>query len=251
MRARSPLTTLADRVRAYQARLGPAAFASHVTALRLYGTPVPTRWAALAKVDLSHVAPDRAPHARGIRGHRLTIAPDDLRWIEGIRVTSPTRAWTDSATQLDPAELVAAGDFLIHWERPFASREGLATQIERQASRRYSAVLMRAVGLLDDRAESFPESLLRMTLVRAGFPSPAVNAPLRVGGRTYRPDLAYPERRVLIEYQGDYHRDVDQWRADMRRRAALEAAGWTMIEVNWDDILDPGPLLHRLRELLA
>lgn len=70
-------------------------------------------------------------------------------------------------------------------------------------------------------------------------------------GRDVRTDLSWPAWRVVVEYQGDYHRATGQWRSDMRRRSALEAQGWTVIEANWDDVLDPAPLISRLRRLLG
>jgi very-short-patch-repair endonuclease len=114
-----------------------------------------------------------------------------------------------------------------------------------------SANLRAAVGLLDDRAESRPESLLRVLLLSGGLPQPQVNFPIHAQGVAFRADLAYPERRLAIEYQGDYHRDQGQWRADMSRRARLEELGWRVLEVNADDLRRPDELCRRVRILLG
>ena len=48
-----------------------------------------------------------------------------------------------------------------------------------------------------------------------------------VNGRTYRLDLAYERERVAVEMDGhQWHSSREQRERDMRRDAALAAAGW-------------------------
>jgi very-short-patch-repair endonuclease len=52
------------------------------------------------------------------------------------------------------------------------------------------------------------------------------------------PDLSYPDLTIAIEYDGDIHRaDKATWRRDIRRRQALEAAGWRVVTCTADDVL--------------
>ena len=45
-------------------------------------------------------------------------------------------------------------------------------------------------------------------------------------------DLAYPEYRVGLEYDGDHHYTTEaQKHADLEREAALRAEGWEVIRV--------------------
>ncbi|MBU1589284.1 MAG: hypothetical protein KKH51_15270 [Actinobacteria bacterium] len=56
---------------------------------------------------------------------------------------------------------------------------------------------------------------------------------------------------MILEYQGDYHRSMSQWRKDMTRRSRLEAQGWYVMEINADDLGDPVELVARIRSVLA
>jgi hypothetical protein len=78
-----------------------------------------------------------------------------------------------------------------------------------------------------------------VTLVRGGIAGIEVNVRIvTTGGYRYRADLAVPAKKVLIEYQGEYHHDPAQYRRDMTRRSRLEADGWFLLEVNADDLRD-------------
>lgn len=57
----------------------------------------------------------------------------------------------------------------------------------------------------------------------------------RVGTR--RPDFAFPEFTVAVEGDGyDQHGGRKRWIYDNERNRALEATGWDVIHVTWDDI---------------
>lgn len=101
----------------------------------------------------------------------------------------------------------------------------------------------------DDRSESRPESRLRVCCLRAGLPAPSVNHELvdLVTGRGVRLDLAWPDLRFAVEYQGDGHRTVAQWRRDMTRRENLRLAGWRILELNADDLREVPELIRRIR----
>jgi very-short-patch-repair endonuclease len=74
----------------------------------------------------------------------------------------------------------------------------------------------------------------------------------RFGEFVARTDLIIDEYKIVLEYQGDYHRKmVGQWRADMTRRSKLEALGWKVMELNADDLLDPEELIRRIRALAS
>jgi very-short-patch-repair endonuclease len=52
-----------------------------------------------------------------------------------------------------------------------------------------------------------------------------------------RIDLAYPELKVAIEYEGDGHRtDREQWRKDIQRQRHLESEGWIVIRLTQADL---------------
>ena len=68
-----------------------------------------------------------------------------------------------------------------------------------------------------------------MALVLGGLPAPAVQHPVVIRGRRYYLDLAYPHRRIAIEYDGADHRTQQRARRDLEREAALSSAGWRML----------------------
>ncbi len=146
----------------------------------------------------------------------------------GLRATSAARTWCDLAAVLDLEDLVAAGDYIIHYRMPLASRAELEDAVTRHPGRRGRQRLREAPALLDDHAESPRESVVRVTVVLAGIPGLVANHPIRVAeGRILRGDLCFPAHRVIFEYQGDYHRsEPGRWRKDRTRVALLTAAGW-------------------------
>jgi very-short-patch-repair endonuclease len=237
-----------------QLRMPERAFFSHSTAALIHGIPLPWGVGHDSSLHVAVPSPSRALSANGILGHRLSISTGEVTQRTGLRVTSTVRTWTDLADHLAFEDLVAAGDFLIHWRRPLATRAALEDAVRARSGRRGSRALDRAVLRLNDRAESPPESQLRLILEDAGFPPPRINREVmdRFGEFVARTDFLFDELRLVLEYQGDYHRTTKgQWRADMTRRAKLEANGWRVMELNADDLKNPAELVFRIRQLLA
>jgi very-short-patch-repair endonuclease len=81
-----------------------------------------------------------------------------------------------------------------------------------------------------DPGESDPEARLARLLVSAGLPAPVHQHRVRVGNRTRRLDLAYPESMIAIEYDGwAYHSQRSAFDADRARANELELLGWTVL----------------------
>jgi len=76
--------------------------------------------------------------------------------------------------------------------------------------------------------------------VWVGVPEPEVNPSLldENGSFLAMPDLAWPEYMFAIEYEGDHHRGVDQYRRDIRRIERLIDAGWSVMKISADDLFD-------------
>lgn len=59
---------------------------------------------------------------------------------------------------------------------------------------------------------------------------PAQQYRVRIGGRTIRIDLAYPERKLAIELDGwEFHRTRTAFDDDRTRANLLVAHGWTLV----------------------
>lgn len=239
---------LAERCELVAFRLRNDATFSHSTAAILLGAPVPWYLEKSAVLHVAICAPESSPHARGLRGHSLDLTPGDVVRVGSLRVTSAERTWRDLASVLSLWDLVALGDHLIQWRAPLTTIASLREVVEKMHGRRGAKNARAALGLLNDRAESPPESHLRVVLVTAGLPWPSVNYVVvdTETGKDVRLDLSYTHLKFIIEYMGDYHRSKSQWRKDMTRRSRLEIDGWYFMEINADDLLDPVELARRV-----
>ncbi|MDD9205386.1 DUF559 domain-containing protein, partial [Georgenia sp. 10Sc9-8] len=109
-----------------------------------------------------------------------------------------------------------------------------------------------ALTYVTGRAESPPESRLRVYVIRAGLRAPQANYSVVVGGVFLaRVDLAWPEVRVAVEYDGEYHDDPDQVAADRARLNRLKAAGWTVLVVDRHQMRRPDQVVQQIGAVLA
>nr|WP_239522008.1 DUF559 domain-containing protein [Geodermatophilus sabuli] len=108
-----------------------------------------------------------------------------------------------------------------------------------------------ALPLVDGRSESPPESWVRVACVRAGLPAPVPQFVVVAGGEFLgRVDLAWPEARLVVEYEGPHHFDGLQIRQDDRRYARLVAAGWRVIRLSAADLRDMDAVVSRIAQAL-
>jgi very-short-patch-repair endonuclease len=242
---------LEERCAAFQLTMPTAAFFNSVTAALLLYLPLPHKFQRHDPIHVAIPTPARASAAKGVIGHKVQLMGDDWRVANGLRVASPERTFCELSAHLSIPQLVAVGDHLVSIEYPSTTVERLVDAACRYPARRKTAVLTEAIPLLDGRSESPRESELRVILSLAGITGFVPNLHVRASGRDHRVDLAFPAEMVAIEYQGEYHFDLEQQRRDMTRRARLEAAGWYVMEVNLDDLRDPVELVARIRMVLA
>jgi very-short-patch-repair endonuclease len=212
-------------------------------------------WSAAALLGVD-CAPRCAPaqvlvpgHVRGRPGLaviRGTATGRDRWTARGCPVTSPFRTAWDLARRVDLVDAVVALDALAARGR-FAPGELLRRRAEDPRARGVRR-LDEVVALADARAESPMETRLRLLLVRAGLPAPQVQWDL-VHDRTLvaRFDLASPEARLAIEYDGGCHDDV----LDRRRDIRTGRLGWYTARFTAADIARPAATAAAVRSLLA
>jgi very-short-patch-repair endonuclease len=83
--------------------------------------------------------------------------------------------------------------------------------------------------------------------VRAGLPAPVPQfVVLEKGEFLGRVDLAWPEQRLIVEYEGAYHFDGMQIRRDDERYRRLVAAGWRVIRLSAADLRDMPGIVARI-----
>jgi very-short-patch-repair endonuclease len=244
--------SIPDLCRILQARLPDDAFFFATTAAVIMHIPLPWKLEHSRDVHVAVPAPRTAPTGKGIRGHSVRWDASDLRWWGDLRIAAPERTWCDIAAKLSLPQVVAAGDYLIHWRMPMTTPQQLAYAVHRHGSRPGASKLADALPLLNDRSESPKESELRVIIVLAGLPGLAVNLPITTtDGYRYRADLAFPRRKTIIEYQSRFHDPAPNFRADMTRISRLEADGWVVIQINSDDLDDPDEVVRRVLRVLA
>jgi hypothetical protein len=217
----------------------PGAVASFSTAARLWRMPLP---GAVERDFLIHLTCPRgmvAPRRKGIRGHSMKLQPADVTLLDGIPLTTPARTWCDLAQLLDVDALVAAGDSLVNrHHRSFSEKHDALTSVGELSAvldsrRRRRGVLQarEALALVRVGSDSAPETMLRLALVRAGFPEPALGFVIvdATGAPIVWPDLAFPEYRVALQYDGAHHFERAQQELDIARNEATARAGWTQV----------------------
>jgi hypothetical protein len=204
------------------------------------------RGAALARPDdpVEVVAPleRRIGRPEGIDLRRTAVAPGEWASWHGGRLATPLRMALDLA--LDRPVPVAVADLDAVLRRRLVDLDAL-TDLVYSRSDRAIVDARRAVGLVDPSAESRPESQVRVHLVLAGL-RPVPQFWIEDGdGRIARTDLAFPERKVAVEYDGQW-RDGQLWalNRDRERLNRVHAAGWDVVFVT-------APLLATPRKMVA
>ena len=182
--------------------------------------------------------------------------PDDpsTAMVRGVRVVRPAIACMDVARADSLALAVAALDEVL--------RRGIATREELElvwatlpAGTRGRRTARRALDLADPRAESPPESMLRVAMVTAGLPTPEVQIVITDANGAFvaRTDLGYSKLRLAIEYDGaaTHRDDPHTFREDRRRQNRLLAEGWTVLRFTGADLFgQPETMIATIREAL-
>jgi hypothetical protein len=184
----------------------------------------------------------RNPHTRlrnsVVKGGSRAFRPSDLMHIDGITLTSPLRTAWDLGRLVHRDRAIGGMDALQrHTGFPLGE---LVDGVSRFAGMRGVRQLRDLAPLVDGRAESPPESTLRLRWLDLGsLPRPTPQVAVRLDGiEVYRIDLGVPELRYGCEYDGaQYHLDVE---ADQQRRAdLLRRFGWIVDAVRRDDVFGP------------
>jgi hypothetical protein len=224
----------------------PEAFASHVSAARVYNIPVPT----YAEEHVSVLHEDDRRRRRGVACHIASPATRVVTF-KGVRVSAPANTFIELASMLTLVDLVIAGDYIVRrqWYTPTQ-----LVEICRASKDRHAGAALAAATYVREGVDSPMETRLRMLIVLAGLPEPEVNFTVRdESGRVLRRfDLSYPRLKLLVEYDGRQHaEDAEQYDSDMYRREDLDRWGWRLVIVTRKGIYEkPEETLTRVRSAL-
>jgi hypothetical protein len=229
--------------------LPPGGAIGGLSAARLWGVDLLARHEPPVSVVLPH-------EARLHRRERLTVLKallpaEDLTRTSGVTVTPPARTALDLGRTLSTVDAVIALDAMLH--RRLITKPGLRQLIEARTRLNGLRGLTVALERADGLAESPMETRVRLLLGDAGLPVPVLQHKIYHRGRfVARVDFAYREQRVVIEYEGDQHRERSAFRFDLARVNDLIAAGWYVLRVTADDVyVTPSQLIGRIRTALA
>jgi very-short-patch-repair endonuclease len=176
------------------------------------------------------------PRRTGVLAREAALPAADVGALagSGLSALRPARAVVDLMRRLDLLEAVVVVDAVLR-ERLCTPAE-LDHELAAHAGLRGVVQARRTLTLADPRAESPPESRLRVLLVLAGLP-PVPQHEVRTGAGWFRLDLAYPDLRIAIEYDGrEVHDKADAFASDRRRQNALVAEGWIVLRFTAADL---------------
>jgi hypothetical protein len=193
---------------------------------------------------------------RGVQVHRTGFRPGEI-WTDddGVRLTTAPRTAWEIAT-LETAQNAAA--LLDGMLRDGAERDagltdaGVAAEFLSRRGQWRSSRALTLLPLLDGRAMSPPESRLRVACHLGGLPRPIPQFEVYEDGVFLgRVDLAWPEAKLIVEYEGAYHFDGLQIPKDDARYDRLVAAGWRVIRLSSIDLWDLDAVVEQIRAALV
>jgi very-short-patch-repair endonuclease len=172
----------------------------------------------------------------GVRCHRSLALPDtDRTRRRGIPVTSVARTIVDVSGRMSAEQLGELIDEALRariLKLPDLAR--CVAQLRPARGRRLSVVRacldLRIPGY--DPGDSTLETRAVRALIHRGLPAPRQQHPVRLEGKKYLLDLAYPDHMVAIEADSwEFHGPFrSAFEYDRRRRNALVAHGWSVLQ---------------------
>jgi very-short-patch-repair endonuclease len=188
--------------------------------------------------------------------HRGRVDAVDRTRLEHLPITTPARTLIDCAPSLDDEDLEAAVEDGL--KRGLFTERFLRWRLEGLTARGRAGIprLRRIHDARRDEPalERRLEVKVWRLLHRSGLPRAVRQHRVTVGGRPYRLDFAWPDRRVAVEADG---RIVHGGRRrpfydDRRRLADLVSTNWRVVPVTWEDVEQrPTEWLTKLAQTLA
>jgi hypothetical protein len=190
----------------------------------------------------------------GIDAHRDgSLGAGDRTILNGIPCTTVARTLLDLAAWVPIWELrkaVSEAEVLR-----MLDHRAVRALIKRCRGRRGVArlrIVMDEIRPETKRTRSEMEREFLRLCERAGLPCPEVNVPLRVGGRTQRPDFLWREVGRILEADSRTYHDTDSaFQVDRKREQRFQLAGWQVSHCTWEQIFqEPATLAETVRGLL-
>jgi hypothetical protein len=149
------------------------------------------------------------------------LRPEDITEVMGLPVTNMLRTAWDLGRVRSRERALSGMDQMLRL--PGFPLDAFLAGVERFRGERWVTNLRTLAPLADGRAESPPESILRLYWIDAGLPRPVPQLEVWVDGvMIARLDIGHPELRYAVEYDGvEWHSSPEQRRHDRARRRAV------------------------------
>lgn len=199
-------------------------------------------------VELAVPTGSRIARRRGLDVRRTELHPAEWTCWHGIGLATPLRTALDLLLDRSLPDAVADLDAFVR-----ARAVDLPTVRRLVAERSDHGIITarRAVALADPRAESRPESRMRVWLALDGlYPEPQFWID-DDRGRLARVDLAFAEHRLAVEYDGSWREEPWALNRDRDRLNRVHDAGWAVVFVTAPLLRDPRRMVQTVRSALA
>ncbi|WP_370946658.1 endonuclease domain-containing protein [Amycolatopsis sp. cg5] len=238
---------LTTRAHAAQLAVGDPSALSGATSLALHGISVVED----ASIHIT-IPPSRRVRAKpGLVVHQAEYRAMDVIELNELRVCSLDLALAEFLSNGDKKTAFAALDqamFGLSEDHRRKLRDNVRDRLFERPDRRGIHRALMLLDLATGKAESPPESILRLLVVEAGFPVPEAQYEIHTidGRRLYVLDLAWPSLRIALEYDG-FAAHEERKDYDSERDARLAGRGWITIRAAAADLRDPSRVLRELR----
>ena len=209
---------------------GDGAVASHFTAARLWGFPDVR---SDVGVEVTTDRPDQR-RLRGVRTHRTTtFLSIEHTTLHHIPVATVARTLVDCTCLMSIGQLGRALDRALRNDQTSLRAvrtcvSGLRPAPGRRPTLIQELLAKRLPGY--EPGDSDSEVRLMRVIVEGGLPEPVLHHRVVVDATPYVPDLAYPDVKLAIEYDGyEVHNTRSAFDHDRRRANRLTAAGWRRV----------------------
>ena len=210
-------------------RLGAPAVASHRSAARLWRLEA----AASDRLEVT-VPPGKSARLVGVTVHHGVLLSSDRTRRFRIPVTSA------AMTIIHLANEVGADILELAFDDALRQRHFTVSQVDGRLTRlagrgRHQLRVLRR--LIAERGpgyvpgDSDREDRTYRWIVAAGLPRPVRQYPVILNGQLRRIDLAYPDLKIAIEFDGwEHHQTRRRFDEDRARTIDLQLAGWLMLQ---------------------
>lgn len=231
---------------------GRNAALSHASAAALHG------FARFTIEPLTVSMPRRRRSLAGVRLEQsLALSLHHCRTVDAIPCTSVARTLFDLCGDLSPGRAERTLDSAL--ARRAVTLPALWRILDDLAEHgRAGTVLLRT--LLTERGPRYvpPESELEARFISLarnhGLPAPELQVDLGDGDIWIgRVDFVFRRALLVVEVDGaEFHDSLSDRRRDAERDAQLVAAGWTVLRLRWDDVVNhPAAVAARIRHHLS